>query len=273
MEGRDRMTALDGKVAIVTGASRGIGEYIARALAGAGAAVAVAARTTEVTDPRLPGTIHTVADHIRERGGRALPVRLDIRDPESIASCVQQTVAEYGRVDIVVNNAAIMVPGSIETIQPRHLDLIWQIDLRGPLLLIREALPHLRAAGAGHIINISSRVTAFPGPGPYQQTATGSLSFYGMVKTGLDRYSQSLAMELQDANIAVNVLSPNAGLRTPGFIFAENDPQNPDLDFQPAGHMGAAAAWICEQPPSKYTGNIVFDEELCAEMGIEPRTD
>jgi citronellol/citronellal dehydrogenase len=267
------MAALDGKVAIVTGASRGIGEYIARALAGAGAAVAVAARTTEVTDKRLPGTIHTVAEHIRQRGGRALAVRLDLRDAGSIADCVRQTVSEFGRVDIVVNNAAIMVPGTIETIQPRHLDLIWQIDLRGPLLLIREALPHLRAAGSGHIINISSRVAVFPGPGPYQQVGTGSLSFYGMVKTGLERYSQSLAMELQDASIAVNVLSPNAGLRTPGFIFAENDPENPDLDFEPAGHMGAAAVWICEQPPAKFTGNILFDEELCAEMELEPRTD
>ena len=260
------MAALDGKVAIVTGASRGIGEYIARALAGAGAAVAVAARTTEVTDRRLPGTIHTVADHIRERGGQALPVRLDIRDPESIAS-------EHGRQILRNFLAAIMVPGSIETIQPRHLDLIWQIDLRGPLLLIREALPHMRAAGAGHIINVSSRVATFPGPGPYQRAASGSLSFYGMVKVGLEHYTQSLAMELQDANIAVNVLSPDGGVRTPGFIFAENDPEHPDLDFEPAGYMGAAAAWICEQPPGKYTGNIVFDEELCAEMGLPQRID
>ena len=156
--------ALDGKVAIVTGASRGIGEYIARALAGAGVAVVVAARTTEVTDKRLPGTIYTVADHIKQRGGRALPVRLDVRDPESITSCVQQTVAEFGRLDIVVNNAAILVPGTLDSVQARHLDLIWQIDLRGPLLLMKEALPHLRAAGEGHIINVSSRAASSPGP-------------------------------------------------------------------------------------------------------------
>jgi NAD(P)-dependent dehydrogenase (short-subunit alcohol dehydrogenase family) len=264
--------AVDGKVAIVTGASRGIGEYIARALAGAGAAVVVAARTTEVTDKRLPGTIYTVADHITQRGGRALPVRLDVRDPESITGCVQRTVEEFGRIDIVVNNAAILVPGTLESIQPRHLDLIWQIDLRGPLLLIREALPHLRAAGEGHIVNVSSRAGVFPGPGPYQETRAGG-SFYGMVKAALERYSQSLAMELQDANISVNVLSPQGRIKTPGNVWAGNDKENPDLNFEPADKMAAAALWLCQQPPAQYTGNILFDEEVCADRGLTPVTD
>jgi citronellol/citronellal dehydrogenase len=266
------MAALDGKVAIVTGASRGIGEYIARALAGAGAAVAVAARSTEVTDRRLPGTIYTVAEHVRDRGGQALPVRLDVRDAGSIADGVQQTVAEFGRIDIVVNNAAILVPGTIETVQPRHLDLIWQIDLRGPLLLIREALPYLRAAGTGHIINVSTGGAVFPGPGPYREVGAGG-SFYGMVKAGLERYSQSLAMELQDASIGVNVLSVRKRVRTPGNIWAENDPENPDLDFEAADYLGAMAVWICEQPPSQFTGNIVAAEDRYAELGLGPRPD
>ena len=264
--------ALDGKVAIVTGASRGVGEYIARALAGAGVAVVVAARTTEVTDKRLPGTIYTVADHIKQRGGRALPVRLDVRDPESITSCVQQTVAEFGRLDIVVNNAAILVPGTLESVQARHLDLIWQIDLRGPLLLMKEALPHLRAAGEGHIINVSSRAGVFPGPGPYKQTRAGG-AFYGMVKAALERYSQSLAMELQDANISVNVLSPQGRIKTPGNVWAANDKDNPNLEFEPADKMAAGAVWICQQPPAEFTGNILFDEDLCAERGLTPVTD
>lgn len=199
--------ALDGKVAIVTGASRGIGEYIALHLARAGAAVVVAARTEQVTDKRLPGTIHTVAEQIIAEGGRALAVRLDVRDPDSISACVQRTVEEFGRIDIVVNNAAILVPGTLEAVQPRHIDLIWQIDLRGPLLLMRDALPHLKAAGGGHIINISSVAAVFPGPGPYSSPRGGG-QFYGMVKAGLERYSQGLAMEVQADNISVNVLSP-----------------------------------------------------------------
>jgi citronellol/citronellal dehydrogenase len=258
---------LEGKVALVTGASRGIGEYVAKHFAAAGAAVAIAARTEQQTDPRLPGTIHTVAAEIEKAGGRALAVRMDMREPESIAEGVKRTVEHFGRLDIVVNNAAILVPGSIESIQPRHIDLIWQIDLRGPILLMREAVPHLRAAGGGHIINVSSRTAVFPGPGPYPEGRRGG-SFYGMIKAGLERLSQGLAGELQADKIAVNVLSPQGRIRTPGNIFAENDPRNPTLDFEPADKMGKAALWICEQQPPTFTGHILFDEILCREKGL-----
>jgi NAD(P)-dependent dehydrogenase (short-subunit alcohol dehydrogenase family) len=260
------MGTLDGKVAIVTGASRGIGEYVARELARGGAAVVIAARTTEVKDRRLPGTIYSVADAIKSEGGRAEGVYLDMRDPESIAAGVAKTVELFGRLDIVVNNAAILVPGTIETIQPRHIDLIWQVDLRGPILLMREAIPHLRAAGGGHIINVSSRAGVFPGPGPYPQARRGG-AFYGMIKAGLERLSQGLAMELQDDGISVNVLSPQGRIKTPGNIFAQNDPENPDLDFEPADAMAKGARWICEQPPT-FTGHILFDEDLCREKGL-----
>ncbi len=258
--------ALDGKVALVTGASRGIGEYVAQHLARAGVAVAIAARTEEVKDKRLPGTIHSVAEGIKSEGGKAIAVHMDMREPEQIAAGVKQTVDQLGRLDIIVNNAAILVPGSIESIQPRHIDLIWQVDLRGPILLMREAIPHIRAAGGGHIINVSSRAAVFPGPGPYPAGRRGG-SFYGMIKAGLERLTQGLAMELQDDKIAVNVLSPQGRIQTPGNIFAENDPNNPRLDFEPADLMGKAARWICEQPAS-YTGHILYDNEVCAEQGL-----
>jgi NAD(P)-dependent dehydrogenase (short-subunit alcohol dehydrogenase family) len=258
--------SLEGKVALVTGASRGIGEYIARHLASAGATVAVAARTEEVTDPRLPGTIHSVSRAITDAGGKALPVRMDVRSPESIAEGIEKTAAELGRLDIIVNNAAVLVPGTIETIQERHITLIWEIDLRGPLLVMRHSIPHMRKAGGGHIINISSAGAIFPGPGPYANPRKGG-AFYGMLKAGLERYSQGLAMELQDANIAVNVLSPEGRIKTPGNVFAENSRENPNLDFEPADLMGKAAAWICQQPAT-YTGHILFDSEVCREQGL-----
>lgn len=258
---------LNGKVALVTGASRGIGEYVALELGRAGCAVAVCARTTEVKDRRLPGSIHTVAQAIRDEGGRAEGIYMDMREPESIAAGVARAVETFGRLDIVVNNAAILVPGTLESIQPRHIDLIWQVDLRGPILLMREAVPHMRKGGGGHIINVSSRAGVFPGPGPYPQARKGG-AFYGMVKSGLERLSQGLAMELQDDGIAVNVLSPQGRIKTPGNIFAQNDPENPDLDFEPATAMAKGTRWICEQDPRQFTGHILFDEDLCRERGL-----
>ncbi len=257
---------LNGKVALVTGASRGIGEYVALELARAGCAVAVCARTEEVKDKRLPGTIHSVAQAIRDAGGKAEGIFMDMRDPESISAGVAKTVEKFGRLDIVVNNAAILVPGTLETIQPRHIDLIWQVDLRGPLLLMREAIPHMRKNGEGHIINVSSRAGVFPGPGPYPEARKGG-AFYGMIKAGLERFSQGLAMELQDDKIAVNVLSPQGRIKTPGNVFATNDPNNPDLDFEPATAMAKGARWICEQGPT-FTGHILFDEDLAKEKGL-----
>ena len=257
---------LNGKVALVTGASRGIGEYVALELGRAGCAVAVCARTEVVKDKRLPGTIHSVTQAIRDAGGKAEGIYMDMREPESIAAGVAKTVETFGRLDIVVNNAAILVPGTIETIQPRHIDLIWQVDLRGPILLMREAIPHMRKQGGGRIINVSSVAGVFPGPGPYKEARRGG-AFYGMVKAGLERLSQGLAMELQDDKITVNVLSPQGRIKTPGNLFAQNDPENPNLDFEPAFAMAKGARWICEQGP-EFTGNILFDEDLAREKGL-----
>ena len=207
-----------------------------------------------------------MAQAIRDAGGKAEGIVMDMREPESIAAGVAKTVETFGRLDIVVNNAAILVPGTLESIQPRHIDLIWQVDLRGPILLMREAVPHLRKVGGGHIINVSSRAGVFPGPGPYPAGRRGG-AFYGMIKAGLERLSQGLAMELQDDKIAVNVLSPQGRIKTPGNVFAQNDPANPDLEFEEAVAMAKGTRWICEQPAT-FTGHILFDEDLCREQGL-----
>ena len=262
------MTNLNGRTALVTGSSRGIGEYMAKHLARAGANVAIAARTTEVTDKRLPGTIHSVSDSIIESGGNSIPVQMNMRDPESIKTGINQTVEHFGGLDIIVNNAAILVPGSLESVQDRHLDLIWQIDLKGPLLLMKYSLEHLKEFGSGDIINVSSIAAVFPGPGPYDsEPGRREGSFYGMVKSGLERFSQGLARELQGHKIKVNVLSPQGRIKTPGNVWADNDPDNPTLKFEAAEEMGKAAVWICEQP-NIYTGNILYDQDVCLENNL-----
>jgi NAD(P)-dependent dehydrogenase (short-subunit alcohol dehydrogenase family) len=262
--------SLDGKVAVIVGGSRGIGRDVAIALADAGAKVVVTARTEQVTDPRLPGTIYTVAKEIEDRGGKALPIKVDVTKDEELEAMAKQTMDTFGRLDILFNNAAILVPGTIRTVQPRHLDLMWRVDLRGLLMAIRYTIDPMAQSGGGHIINVSSRAGVFPGPGPYneEQRARRGGSFYGMVKAGLERFSQSLAMEVQDENISVNVLSPQGRIKTPGNIFAENDKENPNLDFEEAIAMGKATVWICQQDPQKFTGNILFDEEVCREHGL-----
>ncbi len=262
--------SLEGKVCIITGASRGIGRDVAVELGGQGASVVIAARSETEWDKRLPGTIYSVAEEVEERGGKALAVRCDVSKDEDLEALVNQTVETFGRIDMLMNNAAILIPGNMTTVQPRHLDLIWRVDLRAPLMAIKLALPHMAEAGGGHIINVSSRAAVFPGPGPYDVQAGTPIggSFYGMVKAGLERFSQGLARELTPQRIAVNVLSPQGRIATPGNMFAANDPNNPKLDFEEAVDMARATVWIMQQDPARYTGTILYDKEVVAKQKL-----
>jgi len=264
---------LDGKVAIVMGASRGLGEGMAKFLAQAGATVVVAARAEEQTDPRLPGTIHTVAKEIEAAGGKAIPMRVDVRDLDSAQACIDETVRQCGRLDIVVNNAAVRTPGSIEETALRHVELTWQINVRAPIMICKMALPHLQAAGGGHIINISSGAARFPGSGPYdghegEMTMRGDGVLYGMSKIALDRFTQGWAREVFQYRIAVNSLSPRNRIRTPGNSFVGNSREAPTLEFDSPDPMGKAAVWICEQDPARYTGNLTFDLDVLEAAGV-----
>jgi citronellol/citronellal dehydrogenase len=267
---------LNDRIALVTGASRGIGADIAKYLANAGAAVAVAARTEHQENERLPGTIHSVAEEINESGGRAIAVRLDVRDAESIEAAVERTSEELGGLDILVNNAAAQMPGTIDDFEPRHLELLWGVNLRGPLQLMHLALPLMRAKGVGHIINISSVRAVFPGPGPYAAPGDQGIdrgivrgSFYGMLKAGLERFTQDVARHVQADNISANALSPRGGINTPGLLyFTRRDTPVSDLPFESADAMGKAAVWICEQPPSEFTGHLLFDQDVVREQSL-----
>lgn len=147
---------LENKVIFITGASRGLGKYMALGMAKEGAAIVVAARTEQVTDERLPGTIYETAQAIHAAGGVALPVRCNVADPASIAAAAQAALDRFGRIDVLVNNAAVQPPGRIATIQPRHWDLELKIDVAGPFHATRAVIEPMRAQGGGQIINISS---------------------------------------------------------------------------------------------------------------------
>jgi citronellol/citronellal dehydrogenase len=261
---------LEGKVALITGASRGIGRDVAIALAEAGADIVIASRSETVSDPRMPGTIYTVAGEVEALGRRALPVRVDVTKDEEIEQAIEKTRQTFGRLDILMNNAAIQVPGNVRSVQPRHIDLIYRVDLRAPIMSVRAAVDLIRDSGGGHIVNVSSRAGVFPGPGPYPDAMVSRMRqpFYAMVKAGLERWSQALAIELQPEAIAVNVLSPEGRIRTPGNIFFENDRDNPRLDFEVAVDMGKAMVWICSQDPRQFTGHILFDTDIVEEQRL-----
>lgn len=234
---------LDGRAAIVTGASRGLGRAIALALAGEGAAVAVVGRTEQVWDERLPGTIgQTVAD-IEAAGGRAVAVRADLLDRDDIARLVSESREALGPITILVNNAAFTAPGrppkpgdqarvkskTATTAKPGWPPLLgtplgayrrhFEISVFGAYELMQLVSPDMIAAGLGSIINITSVASRMPGDGPYADRSGGVLPGYGGSKAALEHLTRCAAFDLQDHNVAVNALSPSKAILTPGLSY------------------------------------------------------
>jgi citronellol/citronellal dehydrogenase len=253
---------LTDKVAIIGGASRGIGKDIAVALAAEGAKVAVVARSEVEPDPRLPGTIHQTVQEIEAAGGQAIAIKADVSDEEQIDAMVKRTLDTYGRIDMLVNNAAVLVPRNILDLPTRHIDLHNKVNIKGPILCIRAVLPTMLQQQQGWIINISSRAAVFPGPGPYKDIAPTRAFMYAATKAALERLTQTLAIEYQDQGISFNALSPMGRIRTPGNVFGMTKPGETPEPFEIAEAMGKGAVYICSQAPHTFTGNILFDEEM-----------
>jgi NAD(P)-dependent dehydrogenase (short-subunit alcohol dehydrogenase family) len=253
---------LDGKVALVTGASRGIGQAIARRLASAGATVVASARsaTQPATQKRfgaeqvIPGTLAETVALIEADGGRALMVPADLENPAERGSLVQRAVEAAGRLDILVNNAGYADYGRIETMSDETFDRTITHYLRAPFALIRDAIPVMKAQGAGWIVNIGS-VTSLPPTRPYIDYArAGGDTLYASAKAALHRFTQGLAAEMVDHNIAVNVVGPSTAIRTPGA-----DALIPtDYPTEDVAYLAETVLAMCELPAAERTGHIGF---------------
>ena len=252
-----------GRVAIVTGSTRGIGRAIALGLAEAGCSVVVAART-ESPRRRLPGTIYTMAEEIQALGRPALPVTCDVRDEESVRSMVGKTLAEFEHVDILVNNAGIGAYTPFLETPVDIWDRVLAVNLRGTFLCSQAVLPVMVKRRRGSIINISSLaanlVRTEGGTHGEVEDARFIGQPYGAAKAAVERLSRGLAAEMEVHNIAVNALKPAKPVLTEGFKL-----QRPDADWSlwvGPEYMVRAALFLARQDASGLTGAVVTDEEL-----------
>src|ERR1700686_4619210 len=192
---------LNDKVVIVTGASRGIGEAIARRFANDGARVAVSARTVNEGDHRLlPGSISGPVRAIADSGGHAIAVPADLAHKDDRARLIETVERELGPIDVLVNNAAVTYFEPVADFDERHFQLMFEVLVRAPFEMAQRVLPGLRARKRGWILNISSGAARHPQGPPY--TARAGSTVYGMCKGALERFSTGLAAEVYSEGIA-----------------------------------------------------------------------
>ncbi len=288
-------TRLAGRTAIVTGASRGLGKAIAIAFAREGAAVAVVARSEAQWSDRLPGTIHETVAAIEEFGGRAVAVAADLSQLDEVEQAYRAVRDTLGPVDLLVNNAALTVPGrppkagdtpreqrapaapapaaaaqpsapfgSFLTFPLSGLQRHLAVGLFASYRLMQLVLPDMLSFGRGSIVNISSVAGLFPGEGPYDKAGTPGPIAYGGNKAALHHLTQSVAIEMQPHGIAVNVLSPSEPVITPGNLYAAAGETN----WASPEDFAEATIRVALVDANEVTGQLLWDHDvLHAELG------
>jgi NAD(P)-dependent dehydrogenase (short-subunit alcohol dehydrogenase family) len=252
---------LQGRTALVTGSSRGIGRAIAQRLAAEGATVAVTARsytpspsTRGGVTAAIPGTIDETIALIEAAGGSAFGLAADLEDADARDGLVDAVLERTGRIDIVVNNAGFADYSVIEEMSLDTFDRTVEHYLRTPFVLTRAAAPHMRRQGAGWIVNIGS-VTGVAPVRPYREyNKTSGDVIYASCKAALHRLTQGVAAELVDANIAVNCVGPSTAVRTPGAASLIPD----TFPTEPVEYLAETVLAMCHRPAAERTGLVAF---------------
>jgi citronellol/citronellal dehydrogenase len=259
---------LSGRVVLITGASRGIGAAIAERFAAEGAAVAVTARTVDPGTSRLAGSINETVDRITGVGGTALAVAADLSRASERERLVTETVEQLGHIDVLVNNAAVTYFTPVVAFDSKRFQLMFEVQVTAPFHLAQLVLPGMISQGEGWILNISSGAARHPAIRP-DPARIGGGTVYGMCKAALERFSTGLASEVYVDNVAVNALSPNRVVPTPGTLFHHLvRPEDPDQVVEPPEVMAEAALALCSVAPRSRTGLIAYSQDLLNELGI-----
>jgi citronellol/citronellal dehydrogenase len=263
------MGKLDGKVAIVTGASRGIGKEIAQIFAAEGAKVVCTARTVKEGDHRVfPGSLSTTVAEIEAAGGKAAGIPADLSKEESLLNLVTRTREIFGPVDILVNNGQMTYLVPIKDITVKQWDISWTVGPRAVFILTHEVLPDMIKKHGGTIINISSGSAIGPGRGPYKKMDMKFANTkYGSQKAAIERFSQGLAEEVYPFGVSVIALAPSGVVVTPTTLFSGKAISPNDPKAETPGMTAKAALLLACEPMDKVTGRVVYSMAILKEYG------
>ena len=252
------MTHLSGKTLFITGASRGIGREIALRAAKDGANVVIAAKTVK-PHPKLPGTIHTVAEEVEAAGGKSLALELDIRDDRAVAAAAEAAAKHFGGIDIVVNNASAINLTPVADTPMRRYDLMQDVNVRGTFCVTQACLPWLKKADNPHVLVLSPPVNL--DPKWFARHTAYTISKYGMSLCVL-----GMAEEFRAEGIAVNALWPRTVIATAALAMLGGlvDPKN----CRTPAILADAAYAVLTRPSGERTGQFLIDDEVLAEAGI-----
>lgn len=259
---------LSGRVALVTGASRGIGKFIAERLGSAGATVIVAARSVDSAG-RFKGTARETCDLIQGRGGRAFAMPLELENAASRAALIANSIERAGRLDILVNNAGTAIYKKTDAMTLAEAYAQVQTYFLGPWDLCHHVLPHMKANGRGWIVNVGSCAAQPHDQPPYEKynAQRGDETLYATLKAAIHRFSKGLAAEVHQYNISVNVVAPVLAIFTPG-IESLGWGLTPDHEMmEPPEHIAEAALDMVSHEPREHTGKIAFSYQYLDDIG------
>jgi NAD(P)-dependent dehydrogenase (short-subunit alcohol dehydrogenase family) len=259
---------MTGRVAIVTGASRGIGQAIAELLAEEGAKVVCIARTLNEGDHMLKGSLASTVGGIKAKGGEATAVAADISSESECLRLVDAARQAYGPVDTLVNNAALNYYIPTVDYPTNRWIKAFAINVHAPFILSKAVLGDMVAQGRGAIVNISSGSAIGPGRGPYADKTVRGGVMYGASKAALERFTQGLAQEVaQYAGIAVSCVSPSRVVPTPGTVYHKLVASLDDPKGEPPEMMARAALLLASEPAEKVNGRVTYSQQILKEFG------